>query len=48
MDNKCSDRSMEVRLSAHLGPTDRPTDQPYQPPTDRRTMLRGKIDFQSN
>ena len=35
--NKCSDRSMEVKLSTLLGNYDRPTDQPTNQPKDRTT-----------
>ena len=35
--NKCSDKSMEVRLSALLGNYDRPTDQSADQPTNGRT-----------
>ena len=44
--NKCSDRSMEVKLSALLGNYDKQTDQPTDRPTNRHTVSKGS--FNSN
>ena len=37
INNKCSDRSMEVKLPALLGNYDRQTNQPADRPTNQRT-----------